>query len=80
MFPKMIEANLDETIKMVRNLLQEDYVQLIERLPNDYFRLPNRQKRAIFVEIYHAINQGQRDITKLVGIAQMHLVKNTIAR
>lgn len=64
-------VRFDEAVMMVRNLLQEQkYTELIELLPDAFFQLSNEQKRTIFKEIWHAINQGEKNTARLVEMAQ----------
>ncbi|OGC95277.1 MAG: hypothetical protein A2029_01455 [Chloroflexi bacterium RBG_19FT_COMBO_47_9] len=61
----------DETCIMVRTLLGEEaYTRLIGLLPDDYFKLLNFQKRIVFKNILHEVNEGETDLNKLAETAR----------
>jgi hypothetical protein len=58
---------------MVSTLLQDSFVDLLKKLPDDYFKLDEKKKALIWKDIQTAINRGENDLDKLAGLVTIWL-------
>jgi hypothetical protein len=64
---------MSDSMLMVSTLLQDDFVDLLKKLPDDYFELDEMKKASIWKDIQTAINRGESDLDKLAGLVTIWL-------
>lgn len=62
-----------EAMHMVSVLLQDGFVELLKKLPNEYFKMDEAEKCAVWRSIWIAIDRGETDTEKLAGVVKQWL-------
>jgi hypothetical protein len=57
----------------VSMLLQEGFVDLLKKLPDDYFKLEESKRNAVWQSILSELNHGEKDLDKLASLATVWL-------
>jgi hypothetical protein len=60
-------------MQMVSVLLQDRFVDLLKKLPDDYFKLDEAKKAAFWKDIWIAIDRGENDLDNLAGLVTIWL-------
>jgi hypothetical protein len=54
-------------------LLQDEFVSLLSKLPDDYFKLEETKKNSVWDSILRELNHGEKDLDKLASLATVWL-------
>lgn len=57
----------------VSMLLQDEFVSLLSKLPDDYFKLEESKKSSVWDSILRELNHGEKDLDKLASLATVWL-------
>ncbi len=57
----------------VSMLLQDEFVDLLKKLPDDYFKLVEIKRNAVWQLILSELNHGEKDLDKLASLATIWL-------
>lgn len=60
-------------MQAVSMLLQDEFVDLLKKLPDDYFKLEESKRNSVWESILRELNHGEKDLDKLANLATIWL-------
>lgn len=57
-----------EYMTMVSNLLQDEFIDLLLQLPDEFFKFTEEQKKEAWKAIHHELVHGVKDTQKLASL------------